>query len=440
MTGLNETLKRIADLRSLADQLQATLPPMMPIGSSGGDGPGLAETGEFGSNPGQLRMMSYVPAGLAEKPALVVALHGCTQSASSYDRGSGWSTLAERHGFALLMPEQQQANNPNRCFNWFAPSHTRRDAGEALSIRQMVARMMAQHEIDTERVFVVGLSAGGAMAAALLACYPDVFAGGAIIAGLPFGAASSMTEAFESMAQGCSRPQQELGELVRSASTHDGSWPKLSIWHGSADPIVNAANAEASLAQWLEVHRLAAGPDCDEHDAGGHRRRAWHDSDGEEIIEVYTIANFGHGVPISTDGEAVGQKSAFHLDAGISSTAQIVRFWGLGDDRLTIGARSTLPLHPDGRAARSKMASAARPLAAFGGLAARTRPAAYELRPEAAVVQPGVADPSGFITATLQRAGVLDASPSSGTAGDRHRLDARAVIASALKSVGLLKV
>ncbi|MBV1799135.1 PHB depolymerase family esterase [Siccirubricoccus sp. G192] len=123
--------------------------------------PHLTEVQDFGPNPGALRMLSFVPEGLPEGAPLVVALHGCTQNAAGYDRGCGWSDLARQLGFALLLPEQRQANNPNRCFNWFEPGDTARDAGEAASIRQMVAHMLAAHRLDPRRVFVTGLSAGG---------------------------------------------------------------------------------------------------------------------------------------------------------------------------------------------------------------------------------------------------------------------------------------
>ena len=96
----------------------------------------LMEVHKFGSNPGALRMFKYVPA--QPEPALVVVLHSCTQTAGHYDLGAGWSTLADRYGFTLLLPQQQASNNPNLCFNWFLPDHMERGKGEALSIRQMV--------------------------------------------------------------------------------------------------------------------------------------------------------------------------------------------------------------------------------------------------------------------------------------------------------------
>src|SRR5262249_9541068 len=132
----------------------------------------------FGSNPGNLRMFSYVPVMLQHPRALVVVLHGCGQTATGYDVGAGWSTLAKHYGFALLMPEQQASNNANGCFNWFNPEDIARERGEACSIRQMIARMAGDHGIDPHRIFITGLSAGGAMTSVMLANYPELFAAG----------------------------------------------------------------------------------------------------------------------------------------------------------------------------------------------------------------------------------------------------------------------
>src|ERR1700740_896411 len=201
----------------------------------------LTEVGEFGTNPGNLRMFAFVPAHLQQPHALVVVLHGCGQTAAGYDLGAGWSTLAKHCGFALLMPEQQPSNNANGCFNWFNPDDIARGQGEAASIRQMIARMSADHGIDPRRIFVTGLSAGGAMTSVMLATYPEVFAAGAIIAGLPYGVATNVREALNGMMQSRAHAPGDLGNLVRAASKHRGPWPKVSIWHGSADRTVNPA-------------------------------------------------------------------------------------------------------------------------------------------------------------------------------------------------------
>ncbi len=171
----------------------------------------LVEVRDFGSNPGQLRMLTYVPDHLPASAPLVVILHGCTQTAVSFDKGTGWSTLADRYGFALLLPEQHWSNNPLRCFNWFRPEDTRRDGGEALSIKQMIDRMVRDHGLDRAQVYVTGLSSGGAMTSVMLATYPDVFAGGAVVAGVPYRTADSMQEAFETIFQGRSRSPRRMG-------------------------------------------------------------------------------------------------------------------------------------------------------------------------------------------------------------------------------------
>ena len=290
----------------------------------------LVEVSDFGANPGALRMFSFVPDNLPPAPGLVVVLHGCGQTAAGYDLGAGWSTLAKRYGFALLMPEQQPSNNANTCFNWFNPEDTARDSGEACSIRQMIARMVGDHTIDAHRIFVTGLSAGGAMTSVMLATYPEVFAGGAIIAGLPFGAATNLREALSGMSQSSSRSAGEWGDLVRNASDHKGPWPKLSVWHGSADRTVNPANANEIVKQWLDVHDLPLAP-MSEAEVDGYPRQVWWNSDGETVIESYTITDMAHGTPLGNAGndEPYGARGAFLIEAGISSSYHIANFFGL---------------------------------------------------------------------------------------------------------------
>jgi feruloyl esterase len=275
-------------------------------------------------------MFAYVPEPLPRAPALVVVLHGCGQTATAYDFGTGWSTLAKRYGFALLMPEQQSANNANTCFNWFNPGDVARGRGEAASIRQMVARMVADHKIDPRRIYITGLSAGGAMTSVMLSVYPEVFGGGAIIAGLPFGIASNVREALGGMMQSTSRPAGKLGDLVRKASKHKGPWPKVSVWHGTADRTVNPANANEIVKQWLNVHGLPSAP-MSATDVDGYPREVWWNADGETVVESYTITDMAHGTPLGLSGndERYGAEGAFLIEAGISSSYHIADFFGL---------------------------------------------------------------------------------------------------------------
>jgi poly(hydroxyalkanoate) depolymerase family esterase len=279
-------------------------------------------------------MFTYVPVPAQPNPALVVVLHGCAQTAASYDLGAGWSTLADRYGFALLLPQQQVSNNPNNCFNWFLPDDIEREKGEALSIRQMIETIIIAHGIDRRRVFVTGLSAGGAMTSVMLATYPELFAGGAVIAGLPFGTATNVNEALESMFQVRARSAREWGDLVRAASRHRGPWPRISVWHGSADTVVKPMNADQIVKQWIDVHGLDHTPALTET-VDGYPRQVWRNHASHDVIELYTIPSMAHGTPLATSGsdKDCGIPGAFLLDVGISSSYHIAKFWGLTEQR-----------------------------------------------------------------------------------------------------------
>ena len=286
----------------------------------------------FGSNPGALLSKVYIPDSFRSGSPLVVVLHGCTQCPSDYDRCSGWSAAADEYGFALLFPEQQRANNPNLCFNWFSQTDASRGHGEALSIRQMVGEMHARHVIDPARVYVTGLSAGGAMAVVMLATYPDVFEGGGILAGLPFGTAQSVPEAFDRMRGHGGPSGEELAGIVRSASKHSGPWPTLSVWHGSRDTTVNPSNAEQLVDQWRALHDATKRPTRTE-EVNGYPHRVWCDAGEQEVIEEYVITGMGHGAPLSTGDKGSNEVTGpYMLEAGISSTQHICRFWGLCDE------------------------------------------------------------------------------------------------------------
>jgi poly(hydroxyalkanoate) depolymerase family esterase len=305
----------------------------------------LTELREFGSNAGALRAFVYIPDDMPDNAPLVVVLHGCTQTAAGYDRASGWSQLADEHGFALLYPEQQRSNNANGCFNWFDGRDTKRDRGEAFSIREMVAAVQGKHAIDPSRVFVTGLSAGGAMSATMLAAYPEVFAGGAIIAGLPHGVATGMVQAFDRM-RGHGLPDaKELQKIVHRSSDHRGRWPTVSIWHGDADHTVSVRNVEALLAQWRGVHGLDEAPsDVDRVDGAAHR--AWRDAQGEVRVEAYIVPGMGHGTPLRTSGEgACGRAAPYMLDVGISSTTRIAQRWGIIRDADALHAKAHALTH-----------------------------------------------------------------------------------------------
>jgi len=383
----------------------------------------LRELGGFGSNPGNLRMLIHVPEHLPTGAPLVVALHGCSQTAEEYNHGTGWSELADSLGFLVIYPEQQPSNNPKNCFSWFLPGDITRGYGEPLSIYQMVQHAIETFGADRERVFVTGLSAGGAMAAVMLATYPETFAAGAIIAGLPYGCAQSVNEAFEAMFTEHHSSPRVLGDRVRAASRHQGPWPKISIWHGSADPIVKSSNAEQIIRQWTDVQSLSATPSYEEL-IGVHARRVWNDPDGDTLVESFSISGMGHGVPLAlnTDAESCGSASAFFLDAGISSTHYIAGFWGLAGRS---GVRSRVPtivsepVRIPATVARSKRQKDNRTDTST------SRGAQQNLHPE----------PSDVIAAAFKAAGLQFLQPQSGST--RSQFNPGPIIEAALKAAGL---
>jgi poly(hydroxyalkanoate) depolymerase family esterase len=315
----------------------------------------LEEVDTFGPNPGDLRMLVYVPSSLGpgvrrpgngdtsgqeagrgvknvSSPAvpLVVALHGCTQDAQEYAENSGWASLADRWDFLLLLPEQRRSNNWTRCFNWYSPEDSRRDSGEALSIRQMIARMQRDYAVDPQRIYVTGISAGAAMTMNLAADYPDVFAGAAPVAGIPFGCADGFLSALGCMWDPPAKDAAEWGAEVLSATDHQGPWPRISVWQGEADSAVDPANAEAIVSQWTNVHGIGSTPE-DAHDLKGHVHSLYRDSSGRVLVESYRINGMGHGVPVDPgpSRNQCGKAARFFPDVDICSSLRIAELWGL---------------------------------------------------------------------------------------------------------------
>ena len=288
----------------------------------------------FAPDPGNLRARIHIPNGLRPGAALVVALHGCTQDAAVYDHGTGWSALADAEGFAVLFPEQRRANNANMCFNWFEFADIARLGGEAESIAAMIDHVVTAHAIDPARVFITGLSAGGAMTAVMLATHPEKFAAGAIIGGLPYGTAIGVRAALERMRGSAADGALAIAPAVRM--------PRVAIWHGTADATVVIANSDALVDQWRAVHALPAEP----QEAQGGRNwahRAWCDAQGHALVEEWRIAGMGHGVPVDPLS-GIGAAGPFMLDVGLSSTLEIARGWGLVAP--TIDADALPPARP----------------------------------------------------------------------------------------------
>ncbi len=311
------------------------------VAACGGEGDGseatraeglaLTQVTSFGSNPGKLSMFEYTPAGVPDDAPLVVALHGCTQSADAY-AAAGWNQLADRWKFHVLYPQQSSSNNSNRCFQWWDSAHVSRGSGEALSIAQMVEAMKTRHSIDPRRVYVTGLSAGGAMTSVMLAAYPDVFAAGAIMAGLPYRCATSQSDAFTCMGGNVDKSSAQWGQLARSASKGNYAAPRVSIWQGSSDTTVRPANANELVEQWADVSGVDTTADVTET-VRGATHTVYRDAAGEPRVEKWLVPNMGHGTAIEpgfAPANGCGTPGAYVLSAGICSTYYAGLFFGLG--------------------------------------------------------------------------------------------------------------
>jgi poly(hydroxyalkanoate) depolymerase family esterase len=312
---------------SLVDSSPADLPP------DGPPPPGqYKEVTSFGSNPGNLRMFKYVPGGMPKSPApLVLALHGCEESADQHAKETQWSTLADHKKVYVLFPQQDVANNKARCFNWFMISDYGHGKGESQSIIQMVEQMKKDHAVDAKRIYVSGLSAGAAMAINLAAVYPDVFVGAGAMAGIPYGCATDVMSGLDCMKGKKTLTGQQWGDVARKARPgYSGPYPRMVIFHGDKDGMISYTVLDESTKQWVNLHGAATQPKVDDTVAG-HTHRVYHDKADKPVLETFLIKGMGHGVPVDpgTGPNQGGALSLFSFDVNLWAMHRLAQFWGL---------------------------------------------------------------------------------------------------------------
>lgn len=291
----------------------------------------LQEVTGFGGNPGALRMFRYVPDGLPAGRPVVVALHGCTQNAAGYGTGSGWLQLADRWGFSVVLPQQQTANNASSCFDWFQTGDIQRGQGEAASVAQMVDRQLADTGGDPGRVYVTGLSAGGGMTAVMMAAYPEKFAAGGVVAGLPYGCAQAAGSPYVCMYVGATQTPRQWGDRVRAARPgYTGPWPALTVFQGTADYTVKPVNMTDLMKQWTDVQGADQTADVSDTVAG-YPHQVYRSPSGATVVETYSITGMGHGQPVDpgSGAEQCGTAGAYLLDVDLCAAYRMGVSWGL---------------------------------------------------------------------------------------------------------------
>jgi poly(hydroxyalkanoate) depolymerase family esterase len=253
----------------------------------------------------------YTPDGYTpeQRVPMVVMLHGCTQTPADSAAGTAWNPLADREAFVVVYPEQSSADNPLSCWDWFLPEHQLRGSGEAGvigGISQQVIASDTRWNIDPDRVYVVGMSAGGAMAVLLGATYPDLYAAVAVHSGLEYQAATDASAAQPAMANGGPDPVHQ-GQAAFDAMNGHARFVPTIVSHGTADLVVNPINGDQVVQQWIETNRLASNntyqPDFT-HPAQVDNRQVpdghaytvstWNDNQGNVVQEYWRITDMNH--------------------------------------------------------------------------------------------------------------------------------------------------
>lgn len=274
------------------------------------------ETHLYTDAVGQRPYKLYIPSAVTEdNPALIAMLHGCTQSPDDFATGTQMNALAEAFGFLVVYPGQTQAANASKCWNWFNAGDQQRDRGEPALIAGLTRDLIRIHHIDPRRVFVAGLSAGGAAAAVLGAVYPDLYAAVGVHSGIACGTARDMSSAFSTMSQGARGPVRSNAVPVRTI-----------VFHGDADKTVNPINGHQVLDQVrgsdllrLEVtHGVSA-------DGMRYTRTTETDTEGGLRLEQWVLHGAGHAW---SGGSANG---SYTDPRGPDASAEMVRFFFQSD-------------------------------------------------------------------------------------------------------------
>lgn len=293
----------------------------------------MHEVEDFGNNPGKLRMYIHIPKNLPEKAPIVVALHGCSQTAEELAELTGWNVLADKYGFVVVYPEQRSMNNVSSCFNWFMMKDIEGDRGESESIRSMMDKAAMLTSVNSELIFVYGVSAGAAMANSLMITHPDSFAGGAILAGGAHRSAENSMQAMQVMMYPKDRTVSDWGKKIPDNVSFD-RLPKVLVVQGTRDNVVDPANAQEIIDQWCYAYDL--NPDQMVVDSSFTINEKVHRSyltskSGQQGIVFFSIDDLGHKIAVDPGDKVFhgGTTGMFAEDVDFFSTYYIAVEFGL---------------------------------------------------------------------------------------------------------------
>ena len=318
LTDATATLQRTLGGATTVSDLKARLPEMLrglldherPTAPTGDDR-FLSKT--FSNRAGSRPYKLYVPSGYAGQPVpLIVMLHGCTQSPEDFAAGTRMNQAAEAQTCLVAWPQQIGSANPQKCWNWFKEADQRRDDGEPALIAGITRRVMQDYAVDPRRVYVAGLSAGGAAAAVMAKTYPDLYAAVGVHSGLACGAARDLSSALAAMKNGAAGPDGPREQRLVPAI----------VFHGTRDSTVNPRNGEAVVRQALHGADLRTRQE-DGVAPNGHpyHRTLYLDSSGAVVVEHWAVQGGGHAW---FGGSPAG---SFTDPRGPDATAAMMRFF-----------------------------------------------------------------------------------------------------------------